>query len=275
MRHPFTRLEIDGGNEGEQAAGRWEGRAAPMADRAVTDADATPPADQAAAYFADLWRRASADWRAGTVSPARMADGVTVPVDYCVSTIARLAAQPGSPLARVQEVQASLMAASPGQFLYPPPSLHVSLLGCTPRRPSPDQFDAGQVGRIRDACARVLAWTGSVAFDLRGVGVQGCQVFVQVIPRTDAWGTLRQALETALVAAGEAPISYPDRRPIHLNVLRMTDTSPASLAAMLDAVDALRDAPIAELVISRVELVLTDLVVSPRHARTLATFELA
>ena len=243
-----------------------------MADGTVTDADSTPLSDHAAAYFADLWPRASAEWRAGTISPARMADGATVPVDYCVSTIARLAAQPGGPLARVQEVQAALTAASSGQFLTPPPSLHVSVLGCTPRRPSPDQFDVNQVRRIRDTCAGVLGRVGPATFDMRGVGVQGCQVFVQVIPRTGAWADLRQALETALVAAGEAPIFYPDKRPIHLNVLRMTDTSPASLAAMLDAVDALGDAPLGELVIPRVELVLTDFVVSPRHARTLATF---
>ena len=228
----------------------------------------------AEAYFADLWRRASAEWRAGVVAPARMADGATDPVDYCVSTIAPLAAQPGAPLAAVRDVQARLAGASPGQFLYPPPSLHVSLLGCTPRRPSPNEFGAEQVRRIRAACARVLAGSGPVGLNLRGVGVQGCQVFVQVIPRTDAWARLRGALEDALVDTGERPIAYPDKRPIHLNVLRMTDTSPVALDRMLTAVEALRDAPLGELTISRVGLVITDFVVSPRHARALATFDL-
>ncbi|MDP8922771.1 MAG: 2'-5' RNA ligase family protein, partial [Chloroflexota bacterium] len=235
----------------------------------------TESAEAAAAYFAGLWRRTSAEWRAGAVAPARMVDGATIPVDYCVSTIARLAAQPGGPLAAVQQVQAALAAACPGQFLYPAGSLHVSLLGCTPRVPSPDAFGAEKIRRIHDLCARVLARRGPVTLALRGVGVQGCQVFVQAIPGDDAWARLRQALEDALVAAGEAPIAYPDKRPIHLNVLRMTDASPATLDRMLAAVEALLDAPLGELTVAWVELVVTDFVVSPRHVRTLATFELA
>ena len=239
---------------------------------------AGPRTDEAAmaaeAYFADLWRRASAEWRAGVITPARMANGTTDPVDYCVSTIARLVAQPGAPLATVQDVQARLTTGCPGQFVYPAPSLHVSLLGCTPRRPSPESFGAEQIERIRAACDRVLARSGPVVLDLRGVGVQGCQVFVQVVPRSDAWARLRLALEDALVDLGEQPIAYPDKRPIHLNVLRMTDTSASALERMLAAVAALRDAPLGELTIARVELVITDFVVSPRHVRILATFDL-
>ena len=232
-----------------------------------------PPA--AKAYFADLWRRASAEWRAGTIAPACMTDGTTVPVDYCLSTIARLIAQQDSPLEAVQPVQAALAATGAGQFVYPASSLHVSLLGCTPRRPSPEAFDSVRARRIREVCGQILERHGPVSLDLRGVGVQGCQVFIQVVPRTDAWARLRETLEAALRAAGEEPISYPDKRPIHLNVLRMTDTTPASLGAMLAAVEARRDVPLGELTITRVELAVTDFVVSPRHARTLATFDLA
>ena len=239
---------------------------------------ATPPAEGAGAvaeaYFAALWRRASAEWRSGSVAGARMARGATVPVDYCLSTIARLGAQPGAPLAAVQRVQTALAVACPGQFVYPPASLHVSLLGCTPRHPSPDAFTPDQIRRICDICAPVLSRSGPVRLDLRGVGIQGCQVFVQVLPPTDAWARLRQNLEEALLAAGEEPISYPDKRPIHLNVARMTETSSASLEAMLRVVAAHRDAPLGELTISRVEMVVTDFVVSPSHARTLAMFEL-
>ena len=151
----------------------------------------------------------------------------------------------------------------------------VSLLGCTPRRQSPGTFGADQVRRIQGVCAGVLAQSEPVTLSLRGVGVQGCQVYIEVVPHTDAWTRLRWALETALLAAGEEPIAYPDTRPIHLNVARMTDTSRASLDRVLAAVEALRYAPLGELTVSRVELVVTDFVVSPRHARTLATFELA
>ena len=239
---------------------------------------ATPPAEGAGAaaeaYFAALWQRASAEWRAGSVAGARMAHGATVPVDYCLSTIARLGSQPGAPLAAVQRVQTALAVAGPGQFVYPPASLHVSLLGCTPRHASPDAFTPDQVGRIQEVCARVLSRSGPVRLDLRGVGVQGCQVLVQVLPRIDAWARLRAYLEDALVEIGERPIAYPDKRPIHLNVLRMTDTSPDAPSRMLAAVEALRDAPLGALTIARVELVITDFVVSPRHARTLATFDL-
>jgi len=203
-----------------------------------------------------------------------MADGATDPPDWCVSTIARLAIQPGAPADAVERVQARLADACPGQFLYPPASLHVSLLGCTPRRTAPATFGAGQVARIRDACAGVLGGARRVELGLRGIGVQGCQVFAQAIPDHDTWAHLRAELEDALMAARERPIGYPDKRPIHLNLLRMTDAAPEALDRMLAAVERLRDEPLGALAVSRVELVVTDFVVSRRHTRTLETFAL-
>jgi hypothetical protein len=201
-----------------------------------------------------------------------MRDGVTVPIEYCVTTVARLVDQPGAPLAEILALQKQLRAASPTQFFYLPTSLHVSLLGCTRRHPTPDAFSPEQVRSIAEVCERVITGRPPVRLTFRGIGAVGNQVFVQVFPRDRSWEHLRRDLDDALRALGEDPISYPNRAPIHLNVARVTDASPASIAALLACVDRLHDAPIGEITISRVSYLITDFVLSADHTRDLGSF---
>jgi len=64
----------------------------------------TPAYSEAEVYFENLWQRERLKWLAGEVTPAVMENGATVPVDYCVTTVARLVEQPQTPVAAVKAI---------------------------------------------------------------------------------------------------------------------------------------------------------------------------
>ncbi len=110
---------------------------------------------------------------------------------------------------------------------------------------------------------------------LRGVGVTGNQVFIQVFPHDRTWEVLRQELERELRAHGETPIAYPNKAPIHMNIMRITDNEPIRLSKILEVVDQLRSIEIGELDVAIVELIVTDFVLSSASTRSLGRFTLS
>jgi hypothetical protein len=225
-------------------------------------------------YFSSLWEKASPAWRAGEVPPATMRGALPDPVDYCVSTVARLHRQRRTPIAMLDQELAELRRSHPSQFYYPSNSLHVTLLGCTPRSPARSAFSASQLERIAGVCTRVLQGMPAVHLSLRGLGLVGNQVFVQVFPHSDDWARLRSDLVRDLRAEGEAPIAYPDTRPIHLNVMRLTDGSRQEIAGILELVQARRNVDFGEFVIDTVDLLITDFVLSEPSTTFLRGFPL-
>jgi hypothetical protein len=230
-------------------------------------------AEEARHHFAALWQAHAPAWREGLVQPLAMRDGVCVPLDFCVTTIARVVDQ-AAPAPELDAAVERLRAAAPGQFVYGAGQRHITLVGCTPRFVERRALAPERIRRIRDTVATVLADEAPVAFDLDGVGVLGAQVFVQVVPRNRRWQLLRERLAAALAAAGEAPQVHASAAPIHLNVLRVTDAGGSALAPLFAAIESLRRAPIGCLVVSRIALVLTDFVVTPGHTADHAAFAL-
>lgn len=233
------------------------------------------PYEEAEAYFANLWRQARSTWLWHEVRAARMADGLPVPVDYLLTTVARLVHQQHAPLGGVQSVMDRLREAGAGQFFYPLSSLHISLVGCTQRYPSKDVFSAESIEKIRGICAQVLRGRAPAKLTLRGVGIIGNQVFIQVFPHDRTWEVLRQDLEIALSVQGETPITYPNKAPIHMNMMRVTDNEPIRLSQMLGVIDQLRTVEIGELEVSTIEFMVTDFVLSPASTLSLGTFTLS
>jgi hypothetical protein len=232
--------------------------------------------DQAAEQrFAKLWQQGRQNLQQGQIIAAKMKDGTTDPVDYCLSTIAPLETQAQNPMAAIEAIKRELsLAAGSAQFFYPSSSIHISLLACTQRAASAEMFAAERIKRVEDICAEVIAGTGQVSMNLRGLNIIGNQVFIQAFPQTGQWAGLRQKLEDALIAAGEAPISHPDKAPVHVNLMRLTDTRPEARLALLQAIERLRQADIGIVSISEVDLVLTDFVVSAHHTTLLRKFAL-
>lgn len=230
--------------------------------------------EDARRYFNSLWQREAPAWRAGQITPYRMRDGVCVPFDLGLTTIARVADQIERPAALAETVE-RLAKIGPEQFAYGPDQHHITLVGFVPRFADPAEAAAERIERLRQAAAMALADAPPAVFDLIGFGVLGAQVFVQVVPRDGTWPRLRERMVGALARVGEASRGFPSMAPIHMNVMRVTDARPSALAALFARIETLRQTPLGTLAVDNVSLVMTDFVVTPRHTRRLAAFPLS
>ncbi len=213
-------------------------------------------------YFENLWAQARNQLAAGKITAAEMKDGQTVPPNYSVTTVARAAVQPNAPLEAIENITSRLHRDLGNQFFYQRDAFHISLLGCTPRLPYNAGFELIRIDRIRECCHQVLRAAGEIRMHLKGVGLVGNQVFIQVFPEDDGWAQLRQRLEDALLAVGEEPLSYANKHPVHMNIMRLTDINDDTLAKTLNTLDALRSADIGLFTVRYIEYAITDFVLS-------------
>lgn len=225
-------------------------------------------------YFANLWSRARSEWVNRNVPKAEMDDGIPLPTNFCLSTVGRIKAQKISPMQPLQSILSVLQAAHPKQFLYPISTLHVTLLGCTNRSSTQEEFTDIRRDKIGDVCETVIQRSPLIRMTLKGIGVIGNQIFIQVFPQTDNWALLRMGLAKQLRLAGETPLEYPDTHPIHLNILRVTDNSPSELDSLLKFVEQNRERQLGELIVDNVDYLCTDFVLSEKNTTLLRRFQL-
>jgi 2'-5' RNA ligase len=229
-------------------------------------------AAEARRHFDALWQREAPAWRAGRITPVTMRDGVCLPFDLGLTSIARAVEQSRAPA--LGALAERLRAVAPAQFIYGPDQHHITLVGFVPRFAVPEEVPPERIDRLRGAVAVALADAAPVTFDLVGLGVLGPQVFIQVVPRARHWQELRERTIEALTPASESAQRFPSTAPIHMNVLRVTDARPSALAELFAAVEAWHDEPFGTLVVDAVAMVMTDFVVTPRHTRRFAAFSL-
>ena len=193
------------------------------------------------------------------------------PGGWCISAIARLAENAAELLDDVAAVQTSAQAVGP-LYLYPPQSLHISLLGCTPREPERQDPRSDRATAMRDAAARVVSQFEPVPVRFGRVNATGVQLFIETYTSEPSWASMRKALEEEVRALGEDPLAYADPEPMHLNLARMRDQPDA---ARLQSLLADPSAGLyATAVLDRLDVVVTDFVVSPQGAEVVDTVRL-
>ena len=122
------------------------------------------------------------------VIPSAVKDGEIYPVDYCISTIARLIQQPhgAEVVCGIRNALSELFEAADTQFIYPDESLHVSLLGCTQRK-NTNVFEHAQINKIKHICIKEIEKKEPAEIILRGIGIVGNQIFIQGFPQNRNW----------------------------------------------------------------------------------------
>lgn len=231
---------------------------------------------RASERFDIMWQKERTKIIAGDITPAVMKDGETDPVDFCVSTIARLVLQPQG-LKTVQSINAALsklFECANTQFVYPPESLHISLVGCTQRESSASVFSEEHIRNIDSICTNAISNHKYVDVVFKGIGLVGNQIFIQGMPVDNGWEMLRTDVTQDLESNGEHPISYPDKSPIHMNIIRITDASSENLDILRELIDQLREVEIGTVRFFTIELVITDFVVSKKNMTSLKKYSL-
>jgi hypothetical protein len=169
-----------------------------------------------------------------------------------------------------------LVATLPGIEPYAPNSLHLSLLALTARG-APTELDDARVARVAGAAVAALEERTDrrpVVFALGGVGLVGTQLFVEARAPDERWAAWRTAVADAAAGVGEQPLVHPDPEPVHLNVARLGPASRPALVTLAARLRAERHAVETTVEIDRLEVVVTDFVVSPHATRTVAAVRL-
>ncbi len=180
----------------------------------------------------------------------------TTPTGLCVSSIARVRSNAPGLLPGLGELQD--VAADTGDcYLYPPDSLHVSLLALT-QREHVSEFEPERLRRLVEAAQDVLSTMGPTIVRLGAINLLANQWFVEIVPSDDTWAAARRRIADSARLVGEEPISFPDTEPIHLNLARVNSGLRAQQALALLA----RPSTDLRMTLSLVELVVTDFVVS-------------
>lgn len=232
------------------------------------------PKDQAEKRFYRLWETEGKKLLSGQIVPSTMKDGEIYPIDYCLSTIARLINQPHGDeiICGIRSALSNLFETADTQFIYPDESLHVSLLGCTQREKT-NVFDGEHINKIKDICIQKIRGKEPAEINLKGVGIVGNQIFIQGIPLNRNWEELRASMDISLVESGESPISYEDKSPIHINIMRIVDSSPDLLASLHRIISQLRDVELGTVKLTAIEFVITDFCVSKNNVKWLHKIE--
>ena len=221
---------------------------------------------EATEYFDRLWSNAKEKWLRGDVPAADMRNGKSIPIHYCLSTVARFAEQQTRPDERIDSILERIKSVADNQFFYPEGSIHITLLGCTQRALTKSFFSQETRKRILGICRSVVEGKGPVKMRLKGIGIIGNQAFVQVYPYNNTWSKFRYEIATALQNIGENPITYPDMSPIHMNIMRVTNNNHENLLEILLTVESLRNEDIGEFEVSVIDYLITDFVLSPGEA---------
>jgi hypothetical protein len=191
---------------------------------------------------------------------------VGLPTGWCISTIGRLQINSPGAIPQVEELQCKLRTIAE-LYTYPPASLHLSLLGCTQREEDKQTADRVRVNRIGRTVESVIRAHRPVRMQLGRLNLLGARFFIEVIPDSDEWSRMRDELSVDLKKIGERPVSYADTDPIHLSVARILTTPDKYLLE-----SALTDPHLTvdeTVIVDKIELVLTDFVVSPEHLEVL------
>lgn len=230
---------------------------------------------EAEVYFENLWQQNKKKWLIGDLSPAVMENGVALPLDFCLSTVARLVEQENAPKDIIASIVDELKQIANDQFFYPEQSRHITLIGCTQRALNKEAFTNERRKRLLEVCESVISKSKPVQMRIKGVGILANQVFLQVMPLDNSWEKLRIELADILRDAGESAITYSNMKPIHMNIIRITNASEEKLIPLLNKIEFLRNKDFGAFEVSNVNFVLTDFVLSSGNVEFLSKINFA
>jgi 2'-5' RNA ligase len=173
-----------------------------------------------------------------------------------LTTVVRLPPSISEPLA---ETASSLVAVQPGHHLYPPASIHLTVLGL-----------ADKPG-VADAVAQILGRHRPFEVEVGGLNVSLHTVFAELYPRGPGLRALRGDLRAAESTEHGAASRWLRHRLAHANLVRFAAPVDPRLIAR---VASLRRHRFGTFEVVEVELVRADKVLSAVGTRTLGRFRL-
>lgn len=230
----------------------------------------------AGSFFADIWQRSSEQLLAGETKV-----DIEPPQRWPLySFVCRV-----PPVVGTQAIEA-LVSADPAwstHYMYPPSTVHMTVLFLTPYLGIDAQTDPGEererIAKAEEIARGVFAAFSPFSFRAHGLNAFPSTVFLQLQPKDPAMPfKLRRMLADRLTDAdfpGATPADYEGRKPLHLaygNIARFRHTLSPSLVS---AIAANRDRDFGEVTFDTVDLVKSDKLLSEERTESISRFELS
>ena len=161
-------------------------------------------------------------------------------------------------LQMIERIQKDLAKVDPAHYFYPVPTLHITLLGCTPFFVTSVALDPRKA--LVDKIARTIfdEWHHPVRLSICGVNASRYSVFFQVHTLDESFFCLRKRLLLAFREAQQDPIEPWDDREIHMNIMKFSHCDRYRLRLLIPAIENIRHAAIGTVKLSRFQLVVAD-----------------
>ncbi len=225
--------------------------------------------------FAEIWQRSSEQLLAGQIKV-----DIEPPKRWPLySFVCRVPSALGS------EAVDRLISTHPTwstHYIYPAPTIHMTVLFLTPYLGIETGTDPGEIGRkLADAgeiASEVFATFGAITFRAHGLNAFPSTVFLQLLPQDPAMPyELRRALADRLTLAnfpGATPADYEGRKPLDLAYANLARFRHAVSPLLVPAIEANREIDLGEVTFDTVELVRSDKVLSEENTETISRFTL-
>jgi len=230
-------------------------------------------------YFDEIWSNSRRALLQSSINHTVSSNGKLKNLQYILSTVAvlkdQISHQTDEIISKITEIQRELIAIDSTHYYYPIEILHITLVGCTPFYDDMSNLTPERIEKIREICNGILKpGRGHVKIDIRGVNVAGSSVFLQGFGHDNKWGVLRKEIIDALRIHEENPLEFPEVSHIHMNMMKLTHKEPHKLEELVNKIAKLRNVSIGKLIITNVDLMVTDMLMSVEETRCVEKFYL-
>ena len=176
---------------------------------------------------------------------------------------------------QVNLCQNQISTIAPAQFSYPLSSVHITVMNFNSFCGDPTRVTDGDVEKINSICDNVSKDMKPFVMEAVGLGLSPTTVFIEFIQKSESLRKIRKELEKKLpkvTGKNNFSDSKINMNLAYANILRMRSYD--NIGALIDYVSAHRTRYLGIMVTRRMELVLTDKVMSSERTKTCSTFSL-
>jgi hypothetical protein len=232
--------------------------------------------ESASASFSEIWQRSSEQLLSG-----RTTIDIEPPTRWPLySFVCRVPPNVG------QRALDKLVASDPTwstHYIYPPSTVHLTVLFLTPYLGIDMQTDPAEVGKkLADAeeiAREVFATFTTLTFRAHGLNAFPSTVFLQLLSQDPTMPyKIRRTLADRLISAnfpGATPADYEGRKPLHLAYANLARFRHTVSPLQVPAIEANRGIDLGEVTFDTIELVRSDKVLSNERTETISRFALS
>jgi hypothetical protein len=222
------------------------------------------------------WKHNKELLRNGQLICPDMNQGNTATNEYILTLVCILERQSKKILSKVINVQNVLKDLDPNHYYYPPSTIHITLIGCTPFQNSPKKISKNRINMVLDVCKSEFKKLEKMpSLYIKGLNANRFSIFFQAFCMDGVFLNLKEKIFSQLKVNGVFSINDRKWDEIHLNLVKFIHSDPSNMKYIVKKIDSLRNVEIGMLKIKEVELIITDRLQSPKNTTSIRKISLS